>query len=707
MRLSRFPLPLITGLLIVSLVLARGQDTRGRFGDARMLLLPSDVALDQFSTPAISADGEFGFISSVNGALISFSIRSGKVLATLTCGQIAGLVSMAETVKQRLIAVTTANDPDHGHPATVSIINAANPERLERIRLVELPGDVHVTPTTRALMTADGRFGVVASSFNQPALFSFCVETGKISSTVRLPGWPSDIALCDGAKNNNECLVGVASVEANTLSIIKLDRLGHLVVGKKFRPDGMSFDVSNNPAFSSDGQIVYVAVHNGEHLFSIDTQTGGILGMIKLASPPQRITVAKDQTGSDLIGVTRAGYSPGKKAGGVTILTSDRGALRVKTEFLPPETIQLSRANNVVFTSDSSVVLVGSKNGTVFAFQTKSGEIESHKVVGKEIRGLALSEQGRALLGVSSTPKSDEIAIIGFDQADPSAPKAQVMSSVALAVRAPPEISKVSSDRPSQLRITIEGAHFGRGVKVEFVKAGDVVFRQSPNFVSERRLAVIVPIRKVEALGRFDLRVVAADKTSSNAVTIEPSGVLTGLYVEMTTRGTGTSTAVKPERSTAVERERSMAVRIEPSTAAKTRTSATTLKATTSPTVAVGTSPSGATTVVKSVRTVVVEGGLRVVVETNGLARTQDFTLSDPSRIVVDIVGAQNGFGNKTIKVDSGMIERIRVGQPRPGVVRVVLDTNGMPRYRVTPDGASVVIDVDFADPKVRTASNE
>lgn len=670
MKLKRAVLPFVTCMLIVSSGVAHGANNRRRFGEARIIPLPSGVVVDQCSTPVISSGGDVAFISSVlTGALISFSVTSGRVLSSVSFGEVAGIITMVETDKRRLIALPTANDPDHGHPATVSIIDAADAERPERVALVELPVDAHLTPTTRALLTTDGRFGVIASSFNQPALFSFSVETGKITSTVKLSGWPSEMAMYDGKKPNPDSLVAVVSAESNTLSIINLDQLGRLSAGKTFSHIGVRFDVSNNPAFSSDGQIVYVAFCDGEYVFSIDTQKGKALGVIRLISAPHRITVTKDQTGSDLIGVTRIGQ-PGKKSSGVTILTYDKGLFTIKAEFTPPDDIQFSRVSNVVFDGDASVAFIGSKSGFLFAFNTKTGELESHKAIGNEVRGFALNNSTRKLIGVRSTAKTDEIAVIGFDQADTRAPTARVTSKVV------PEIRKVSTDA-TQLRITIEGTNFSKGTTLEFVKAGDVVFRKIPVVLSDKQLFITVPAKTLEALGKFDLRVITADKATSNAVTIEPFSVQSGLPV--------VSTAVKPMPPPSPRPAVVQSPENAPVPVAKT-------KALPSPKVA---------SAVQSVRTLAANGGLRIFVETDGEAKFQDFTLTNPARIVIDILGVQNTFGNKVIPVNSGMIDRVRVGQPKPGVVRVVLDTNATVGYSLTREGRSLIIDVGPKSPAV------
>src|SRR6266571_1737880 len=99
-------------------------------------------------------------------------------------------------------------------------------------------------------------------------------------------------------------------------------------------------------------------------------------------------------------------------------------------------------------------------------------------------------------------------------------------------------------------------------------------------------------------------------------------------------------------------------------------------------------------TVVRSVRSEASGGGVRVVIDTDGVAQYKDFVLSDPSRIVVDIAGVHSSVGSKTTAVGAASVERLRVGQPSPSVVRVVLDTKSKVPYRVVREGSSLVITV-------------
>lgn len=96
--------------------------------------------------------------------------------------------------------------------------------------------------------------------------------------------------------------------------------------------------------------------------------------------------------------------------------------------------------------------------------------------------------------------------------------------------------------------------------------------------------------------------------------------------------------------------------------------------------------------VVRSVSARMIDGSLRVSVETDGAVEFRDFTLTAPSRIVIDLTGVHSDMGSKTIPVVSGLVDRVRVGEPSPGAVRIVIDLKTMMRYRVTREGASLVV---------------
>lgn len=96
--------------------------------------------------------------------------------------------------------------------------------------------------------------------------------------------------------------------------------------------------------------------------------------------------------------------------------------------------------------------------------------------------------------------------------------------------------------------------------------------------------------------------------------------------------------------------------------------------------------------VVWAVSANMVDGAVRVVVHTDGAVQYKDFILSGPSRIVIDLTGVRSALGSKTIPVAGGLVDRVRVGEPGPGAVRIVIDVRAMTRYLVLKDGSALII---------------
>jgi opacity protein-like surface antigen len=98
--------------------------------------------------------------------------------------------------------------------------------------------------------------------------------------------------------------------------------------------------------------------------------------------------------------------------------------------------------------------------------------------------------------------------------------------------------------------------------------------------------------------------------------------------------------------------------------------------------------------VVRSIKPETQNGTLRIVINTNVPAEFTDFSLDNPPRIVVDFAGFRNEFGAKTIQLYGMPVHRVRVGEPQPGTVRVVLDSLQAVKYTVIREGNSVVVTV-------------
>lgn len=447
---------LVVCLLVLSLAVVQGSSNRTKMGRTRSVALPSYAILDENAQPLIASSGKVGFVSSVTGGtLISFSVTSGKVISTLVVGETAGPISLVEVAGRRLVAVPALNDASGSVAPTVSIVDATSARRMDVKALLVLPSDAQITPATRAFITRDGRFCLIASSFNEPQLFSFDIETGQIASQLALVGRPSEMAFYDeGGKRK----LAISSAVANNVSVIEVDETGQLSLGSSFTPAGARLDEGNNPAFSSDGRTLYIGALESNQLFAVNAETGAQTASLAITSP-QRISVAKNGE-AELLGVTRVRRAANNNLGGVTIVKSEKVRLTSQAEFAPPEGVDFSRANNVVFDKQAAIAFVASSTGVLFAFTTDTGELEAHQIIGSELRRIALSEKAKSVVAVRSTSGSDEIVIIGFDQGEPE--EAEDAAPVIESLK--PDV--VDQGRRKNLRLTVKGANFTEGASL-------------------------------------------------------------------------------------------------------------------------------------------------------------------------------------------------------------------------------------------------
>lgn len=458
MTLNRKLATFISCLLLLSFIVVQASDRQAKLGERRTVALPAAMVLDEFAQPVIAASGKVGFVSSVTtGAVVCFSVSSGRLMSSLVVGESVGPISLVETGGRRLVAAPSVNNPTAGHPATVSIVDVTRAKQLELKALLVLPDKAIITQATRALLTRDGRHCLIASSYEEATLFSFDVETGQVVAQLKLEGRPSEVALFDDGATRR---LAIASAAANTLALVNVDGQGALAQVAAFSPPNARFDEANNPAFSSDGNMVYIAAATGEQVFALGADNGILFDAIP-ATSPHRLTAARAADGVDLLAVTNVRHAASDKRGGVTILKSKHARLFLQTEFAPPEGVEFSRANNVAFTAGAGIAFTTSATGVLFAFNTETGELESYQAIGSELRRLALSEKTQTVAAIRSSSSGDEILIINFDLVksdeglDPNAPLIDAL-----------QPATVEQGRLKNLQLVVTGQRLGDGASV-------------------------------------------------------------------------------------------------------------------------------------------------------------------------------------------------------------------------------------------------
>ncbi|HEY8793950.1 MAG TPA: AMIN domain-containing protein, partial [Gemmatimonadaceae bacterium] len=99
---------------------------------------------------------------------------------------------------------------------------------------------------------------------------------------------------------------------------------------------------------------------------------------------------------------------------------------------------------------------------------------------------------------------------------------------------------------------------------------------------------------------------------------------------------------------------------------------------------------------VKSLAVVSASGRAEVVIAVDGSVSIQDFSLADPSRVVLDLKGARLISPTRLYDhVPRGGVTNLRVAQYRENTVRVVIDLDAEHKYAVTRDANEVHVAID------------
>jgi type IV pilus assembly protein PilQ len=99
---------------------------------------------------------------------------------------------------------------------------------------------------------------------------------------------------------------------------------------------------------------------------------------------------------------------------------------------------------------------------------------------------------------------------------------------------------------------------------------------------------------------------------------------------------------------------------------------------------------------VVSLSVVPMTGRAEVVIAVDGLVDVQDFTLSKPARVVLDLKGARLTMPARLYdKVQRGAITNLRVAQYKEDVVRVVIDLDQSRDYSITRGEESIRVSID------------
>ena len=103
---------------------------------------------------------------------------------------------------------------------------------------------------------------------------------------------------------------------------------------------------------------------------------------------------------------------------------------------------------------------------------------------------------------------------------------------------------------------------------------------------------------------------------------------------------------------------------------------------------------------VRGVSVVPADGKVAIVVSLRGSPEVQDFTLTNPARLVLDLVGARlRAVGALYDGATRGGVKNVRCAQFRPDVVRVVVDLDALHDYQVRRTDSEVRVEIGTDGP--------
>jgi len=98
---------------------------------------------------------------------------------------------------------------------------------------------------------------------------------------------------------------------------------------------------------------------------------------------------------------------------------------------------------------------------------------------------------------------------------------------------------------------------------------------------------------------------------------------------------------------------------------------------------------------VRAVSVVPAQGKVAVVIGLQGVVEVQDFTLRDPARLVIDLLGARLAAPATLYDGQNrGGVKNLRYAQFQPGTVRVVIDLDVLKDYQVTRSDHEVRVEI-------------
>lgn len=363
----------------------------------RTTRLASSTATTAHNKVLLSSDGRYGFLTAAFGnSLQILETASGRIISSLNTGSNATSLALHERHGLRLLAVVNLND--FGEPAQVSIIDCSlveKPVLLSSFELTDISPFINpvFTPEGDRLLIADSRKVYLLDTRTGISLDS--IDSDGSVDSLSITKMDGDLVLT--ATKSSDSSVTVYEVNKDSLK-----RWSRFVVPSTIIP-------SNNVVLDGSS-FGYIAGFEQHQVYCFDLRSGTLVSSIDTGDAPASISAFRSASRTR-IAVVNTGQNSGFLADTVSILEAETatGYLRHQSVFVAGT--DLSAESRVAFLNRHHCI-VGSVTGSLFIFNSTSGEVVSEKRLLGNTGRFALSSE--LILTLVSTAQEDSLSLFRF-----------------------------------------------------------------------------------------------------------------------------------------------------------------------------------------------------------------------------------------------------------------------------------------------------
>lgn len=402
--------------------------------------LPEGTILEAGTQPALSLDGQFGFVAPARGdSIVVFAVRTGEIVARIPeLGPAMG-ISLHDDGIRRLLVATFDADVAEAIPASVRVFDVTDVQNIKPVSTFKLPESTIPAQGARAEIARSGKSACIAISRPVPALLSFDLETGQQLGAITLDGPCDKVSTVDV---KDETRIAVLSVETNKVSIVSLNDLGVLLPVSAFEPPADApLSAANNVVFDATGKLGYVASVKGRALMSFSVESGELIDRLDTDGSSGRISIyhEPDRDVLAVVNLSRPGgrdgivepeaANPFGMPSAMVALATPEGRLSFQSRFYPETGDEITPSNNPGFSADGRSILVPVRTGALYVVDSATGSAKAKESFEGRVQSIAPAPLAEAVTVVTSGGDRGRLEIVPLSAAAPTAAEPEVVES--------------------------------------------------------------------------------------------------------------------------------------------------------------------------------------------------------------------------------------------------------------------------------------